>query len=78
MSCIELYYLIGRLNKDINNKKKALGFICKSLDIASISTKEVAYKTLVRPKLKYAAPVWHPYSITQINKVEKVQRTAAL
>ena len=21
MSCIELYYLIGRLNKDINNKK---------------------------------------------------------
>ena len=24
MSCIELYYLIGRLNKDINNKKKDL------------------------------------------------------
>ena len=24
MSCIELYYLIGRLNKDINNKKKTL------------------------------------------------------
>ena len=24
MSCIELYYLIGRLNKDINKKKRTL------------------------------------------------------
>ena len=40
-------------------------------------TKEVAYKTLVRPQLEYAAPVWHPYNETQTAKVEKVQRTAA-
>ena len=32
------------------------------------STKEVAYKTLVRPKQDYAAPIWSP-----INQIEKLK-----
>ena len=49
----------------------------RNLAFAPRHTKEVAYKTLVHPKLEYAAPIWHPYHETQIGQVEKVQRTAA-
>ena len=55
---------------------KTLGFLRRNLAFAPRSTKEVAYKTLVRPKLEYAAPIWSPHSKLQINRIEKVQRTA--
>ena len=48
-----------------------------NLAFAARHTKEVAYKTLVRPELEYTAPIWHPYHESQIGQVEKVQRTAA-
>ena len=56
---------------------KTMGFLRHNLAFAPRHTKEVAYKTLVRPKLEYAAPIWHPYHETQIGQKKKVQRTAA-
>ena len=56
---------------------KTLGFLRRNLALAPRHTKEVAYQTLVRPQLEYAAPVWHPYNETEAKKVEKVQKTAA-
>ena len=56
---------------------KTMGFLRRNLALAPRHTKEVAYKTLVPPQLKYAAPIWNPYHETQIAQVEKVQRTAA-
>ena len=55
---------------------KTLGFLHRNLAFAPRSTKEVAYKTLVWPKLEYAAPIWSPHSKLQNNQIEKVQRTA--
>ena len=47
---------------DISSKAtKTLGFLRRNLVFAPRGTKEVAYKTLVRPKLEYAAPTWSPY-----------------
>ena len=41
------------------------------------STKEVAYTTLIRPKLKVCSTHLEALLKLQINQVEKVQRTAA-
>ena len=68
----------GQHISEISSKAtKTLGFLRRNLAFAPRHTKEVAYKTLVRPKLEYAATIWHPYHETQIGQVEKVQRTAA-
>ena len=56
---------------------KSLGFLRRNLALAPQHTKEVAYQTLARPQLEYAAPIWHPYNETETKKVEKVQKTAA-
>ena len=56
---------------------KTMGSLRRNLALAPRHTMEVAYKTLVRPQLKYAATFWNPYHKLQIQEVEKVQRTAA-
>ena len=48
-----------------------MGFLRRNLALAPRHTKEVAYKTLVRPQLEYAAPIWHPYHDTQIAQVRR-------
>ena len=61
----------GQQISEISSKAtKTLGFLCRNLAFAPKSTKKVAYKTLVRPKLEYAAPIWGPYSKLQINQVK--------
>ena len=68
----------GQHISEISSKAtKTLGFHRRNLAFAPRHTKEVSYKTLVRPKLEYAAPIWYPYHETQIGQVGKVQRTAA-
>ena len=58
---------LGHHISDISSKAtKTLGFLRRNLAFAPRSTKEVAYKTLVRPKLDYAAPIWNPYCKSQI------------
>ena len=49
---------------------KTLCFLRRNLALAPRHTKEVAYKTLARPKLEYAAPIyiWHPYNETETKK----------
>ena len=54
-----------------------VGFLRGNLAFAPRGAREVAYKTLVRPGLGCAAPVWGPYSGLQVDQMERVWGTAA-
>ena len=54
-----------------------LALIQRNLKVSSIKTKELAYKALVRPHLKYASTVWSPCQQGLSAMLEKVQRRAA-
>ena len=57
---------------DISSKAtETMGFLRCNLALIARNTKEVTYKTLVRPQLAYAAHIWHPNHITtQIQQVD--------
>ena len=56
---------------------RSLGFIKRNIRTKSPAIREMAYKTLVRPLVEYASPVWSPNTDDSIYKIEMVQRRAA-
>ena len=61
----------------VKKSNKTLGFIRRNLWFCPRDVKSLAYTTLVRPQLEYAVCAWDPHKITQINKLEGIQRKAA-
>lgn len=56
---------------------RVLGLIKRNLWNCTQNVKEIAYTTLVRPKLLYACTAWDPYYKKDIGDLERVQRKAA-
>jgi hypothetical protein len=48
----------------------SLRFIKRNVKTNSIKTKELAYKTYVRPQVEYCSVVWDPWQKQQINQIE--------
>ena len=65
---------IARVSSKAN---RILGLLKRNLRGCDSSTKEVAYKALVRPLLEYCHTVWDPHQIGNIEAIEKVQRRSA-
>ena len=65
---------IGKITKKANS---SLGFLRRNLTHCPKNCKRNAYLALVRPILEYGAVVWDPHLQKDIDKLERVQRSAA-
>ena len=65
------------LNKIIPKAQHTLNLLRRNLSDCSQNTKDVAYKTLVRPVLEYASTSGDPYQANHIHRVENVHCRAA-
>ena len=64
----------------LNITKKAsstLAFIKRNLNKCPKSIREKCYTTLVRPSIEYTSAVWDPHHQTDIDGLEKIQKSAA-
>ncbi|XP_065296698.1 uncharacterized protein [Dermacentor albipictus] len=60
----------------INNANRMLGYIRRNFSKAPSSLKLLLYKTLIRPKLEYAASIWDPHHENLIHSLEMVQNNS--
>ena len=65
---------VQQITRKANN---CLSMLQRNIKIASIETKTLAYQSLVRSQLEYAATVWSPWQSYLIQNIEKIQRRAA-
>ena len=72
----------GRGNQHIQNittsASRSLGFLKRNIRSQNpAALREMAYKTLVRPVVEYASSVWSPYTKSNVDKLEIIQRRVA-
>ena len=61
----------------VSKANKVLGIIKRTVGPVDTQVFCMLYKSLVRPILEYAVPVWSPYLVKDIQLLEKVQRRAS-
>ena len=65
------------IDEIVNKTTKLLNLCRRNLHMCDHHTKEIAYKTIVRPHLEYASTAWNLYTARNIDNIESVQRRAA-
>ena len=61
----------------VNKANKVLGLLKRTIGGKNKEIFSMLYKSLVRPILEYASPVWSPYLVKDILAIEKIQRRAS-
>ncbi|KAJ4435402.1 hypothetical protein ANN_18017 [Periplaneta americana] len=69
-------YVRAAMNLRIETHDNKRSNIKRVLRKGSDKSKEVAYKSLVRPVMEYGAACWDPYRLEHIKTLEKIQKRA--
>ena len=56
---------------------RILGFLSKNLKACPEKLETLAFNSMCRSTLEYAAPIWDPYNTTDMQKLDKIQRHGA-
>jgi hypothetical protein len=64
------------VEKSVKSANSIIAQIRNSFKYLDIKLVDLLYKTLVRPHVEYAVPVWNPYLSQDIRSLEKIQRKA--
>ena len=67
----------SHIDRVTSSATKTLNFVRRNIKTKHPGVREMAYSTLVRPQLEYAAAVWDPHKKGKTQQVEKVKRRAA-
>jgi len=67
----------NHISMTVNKADKVLGSIKRSVGTANANVFSMLYKSLVRPILEYAVPVWCPYLAKENHALDNVQRRAS-
>ena len=65
------------INSVTNKANSTRAFLQRNIYQCPRKTKELCYKTLVRPIVEYSSIIWDPLTATYIHKLEMVQRRYA-
>ena len=65
------------ITKITNKANSTRAFLQRNLSQCQRSVKCACYNTYVRPTLEYASSVWSPHLLSDINRIEMVQRRSA-
>ena len=66
------------INNICKKANSTLGFLRRNLRHCPKTCRKNAYLALVRSKVEYGSIIWDPYNQSDIDRLERIQRSAAL
>ena len=88
LKCVDSYKDLGvimsrdlswsnHVNASVNKANKVLGLLKRTVGSKNREIFSILYRSLVRPLLEYASPVWSPYLVKDKRAIESIQRRAS-